>query len=390
MGSSVGAAAAQYQQIYAFGSAPDADGVIGALSVGAGGALYGVTDTGGLHNHGAVFSLTPPATPDADWTESVIWSFKVQAYGQAGNPAMPGLAIDSSGNLYGATQVAGSTGEGTIFELSPASEGWNQSILWTFHGDDGAQPEAGLLRAPDGALYGTTSAGGSLSDGTTFKLRNGGRLETLYNFAGSPDGADPRGGLTPTPAGGALFGNTNSGGATGCGTVYELTFIAGVWQESPIFSFGAQPDGCNPQGNLVSDRNGVLYGTTNTGGSLGFGTVFSLTPPASPGGSWTEDVLYSFVGGTQSSDDGAYPSGGIVIGPRGVLYGTTRQGGGINDGYGAVYSVAPPVAPGGPWVETVLQAFQFPGSALSPQGPLTLHNGVLYGTTTNTVFSLIP
>ena len=139
----------------------------------------------------------------------------------------------------------------------------------------------------------------------------------------------------------------------GCGVVFQLTppsTPGGAWTENVIYSFtGVNGDGAIPsQGSLVVDKNGVIYGTTECGGTgtsahfpcavntlTGSGTVFSLTPPAAPGGAWTKTIVHSFTGGT----DGAVPIAGLTLGPNGVFYGTASQGG--SSGNGTVFSIIP-------------------------------------------------
>jgi uncharacterized repeat protein (TIGR03803 family) len=174
--------------------------------------------------------------------------------------------------------------------------------------------------------------------------------------------------------------------AFGCGR------RGGAWTEATIFTFTGGADGGVPIGNLATDSNGVLYGTTNYGGSGNHGTVYSLTPPASPGSAWTETVLYRFSG-----PDGAVPNGGVLLGAGGVLYGSTEYGNTAKAG--VVYSLSPPTSPGGAWTETMLHTFPmttvwggpYPGPLA--QGP----DGVLYGATSlggadqhGSVFALKP
>ena len=137
---------------------------------------------------------------------------------------------------------------------------------------------------------------------------------------------------------------------------------------------------------------GVLYGTTIYGGAFESGTVFSLRPPSTPGGAWTEQDLYTFTGGS----DGQYPHGGITIGSGGVLYGTTYNGG--TAGLGTVFSLTPPAIPGGAWTESVLHSFVENGVGVFPATGVALGpGGIIYGTTgyggphnSGTVFSLTP
>jgi uncharacterized repeat protein (TIGR03803 family) len=162
---------------------------------------------------------------------------------------------------------------------------------------------------------------------------------------------------------------------------------------SVLHNFGASGDGTYPDAPLVMGSDGVLYGVTVEGGTgvcpgvTGCGIVFSLTPPASGAGPWTESVLYNFVGG---SSDGALPSG-LSMGSDGVLYGTTGYGGSgsCSDPYlgltgcGTIFSLAPPVSPGGPWTETLLYGFAGGTSdgAMPRAAAIMGAGGVLYGTT---------
>jgi len=160
--------------------------------------------------------------------------------------------------------------------------------------------------------------------------------------------------------------------------------------------------GIAAQAGVVIGSGGVLYGTTPFGGTgtclEGCGTVFSLTPPASPGGAWAETVIYSFAGGS----DGSGPSAGVVIGGGGMLYGTTVSGGAgaCDGGCGTVYSLVPPTSRGGVWTETVLYTFKggIYEDGILPEARVVIGSGgVLYSTTvgsgtsaTGTVFSLAP
>lgn len=150
-------------------------------------------------------------------------------------------------------------------------------------------------------------------------------------------------------------------------------------------SSGPSVDGANPVSKLVVGANGVLFGTTQDGGAAGAGTIFSLTPPASPGGKWTEVVIYNFQTDFSGKGDGTYPSAAVVIGSGGVLYGTTIYGGNNSFcsgvGCGTVFSLTPPASPSGQWTETVLHVFSGSDGAY-PYGDVVIGNGgVLYGTT---------
>jgi hypothetical protein len=157
-------------------------------------------------------------------------------------------------------------------------------------------------------------------------------LTTLHNFTGytTGDGSLPFAQNLPMDANGAIYGTTAGGGSTQWGTVFQLvppTNQGGTWTENVIYTFQGTGDGAQPQSGLVFDAKGNLYGATMFGGNLqacggGCGTIYQLAPPAQPGGTWTHTVLYTFQGGF----DGFRP-GALVLGQNGSLFGTTQQGG---------------------------------------------------------------
>ena len=147
--------------------------------------------------------------------------------------------------------------------------------------------------------------------------------KVLWSFGGNGDGSTPTGNLI-VDAAGNLYGVTILGGTNNTGTVFELSPDGkGGWTESVLYSFGPQGsgDGDQPQASLVMDKSGNLYGTTISGGSNDFGTVFRLSPKA--GGGWTETILYDFA----PTGDGRYPTTDLVLDANGNLYGTTGSGG---------------------------------------------------------------
>ena len=326
-----------------------ADGVCpeAGLIFDAAGNLYGTTVGGGTYNAGTVFELTPAG--GGVWTEKVLHSF----VGNSSDGWWPsdGLIFDAAGNLYGTTTTGGTSvysctgGCGTVFELSPAADGsWTERVLYNFGGPpDGAVPHDGLIFDAAGNLYGTTYAGGAYSCGqyangcgTVFELSpigDGNWAESvLWSFGNGEDGAIPTAGLIFDTAG-DLYGTTGAGGSGGGGTVFELSPSQG-W-EQVLYNFrNTYPpmDGVGPEGGVIFDALGNLYGTTELGGSQDSGTVFELSP--SGGGTWTEQLLYNFDGGS-----GAIPWAGLIF-RGGNLYGTTTQGG--NYGNGTVFELVRP------------------------------------------------
>jgi uncharacterized repeat protein (TIGR03803 family) len=168
-----------------------------------------------------------------------------------------------------------------VFEVSAAGV---ETILHQFQGstkNDGADPIASLIMDGQGNLYGTTFYGGASGRGTVFQITPAGTETVLYSFKGSPDGAGPSGSLL-LDGQGNLFGTTAGGGAHGHGAVFEITNSG---TETVLYSFAGSPDGHEPKDGLAMDAQGNLYGTTYGGGNNsstcaveGCGVVFEITP----------------------------------------------------------------------------------------------------------------
>jgi len=369
------------------------------------GNFYGTTIYGGSSacnngidggGCGVVYKLAPPATPGGAWTETVLHYFTGGADG-----AFPyygaKLIFDANGNIYGTAAQGGALqpecdggfGCGVVFELSP---GGTETVLYTFCSQpgcsDGRQPGSGLIFDNNGNLYGTTPYGGQFDQGEVFKLSppaitGGAWTETvLYNFTGGADGAFPFAPLI-LDSNGNLYGTASADGAAGNGVVFK---VAPNGTETVLYTFTGAPDGSTPCAGLIFDANGNLYSNTEWGGISNLGTVFQLAPPATPGGAWTETVLYSFAG-----PDGARPYFGthLLFDANGNIYGQTDEGGATTgtcagsycEGYGAVFKLAPPATPGGAPTETVLFSFPFGGGQPKQVDLFADGNGNLYGTT---------
>jgi len=206
----------------------------------------------------------------------------------------------------------------------------------------------------------------------------------LYSFSGSCGGGFAIGGVT-LDQNGRIYGTTAYGGAHNGGAVYRLAREGEGWICSPLYGFGYQDqDGSNPYAGVVFGPGGLLYGTTSDYGAYGYGTVFSLQPPASACKSflcpWLETILYNFTGGA----DGAYPGyGKLTFDQAGNLYGTTLYGGARGDG--AVFKLTPS---GSGWTESVI--WDFPNSGTPLSGVIFDSAGNLYGTTPSMVYELSP
>jgi uncharacterized repeat protein (TIGR03803 family) len=336
--------------LYRFQGGSDGSAPSAALIADRHGNLYSTTSSGGAHGQGTVFELVRPISSAMTWTHRVLYSFKGNPSGSGdGDGAVPsGLVFDAAGNLYGTTDQGGfcvtSDGItncfGSVFELAPSSQGgaWAEYVLYRFHEIGLNDPHGSVILDGHGNLYGTTyTSGVSPYIGGVFKLSppsEGERMwteSTLFAF-NLTDGGAPNGSLIFDSAGN-LYGTTLIGGTSGYGTAFELSPRAsgnGTWTETVLHNFLTNGDGNSPLANLIFDKQGNLFGTDWWGGEFGTydGTVFQLTPPSSLGGEWTETTLHSFGSDNGSSDDGSEPRGGLIFGLDGALYGTASQGGG--------------------------------------------------------------
>lgn len=353
-----------------------------ALTPGPNGVYYGTTDVGGASGNGTVFQLIPAAAGQSGWSQKVIHTFTGPP---DGSTPSSGLLLGKDGALYGVTGNGGIAGDGVVFMLTPPASGqgnWTETILYNFGGgNDGIAPYGTLIADGNGVLYGSTAGGGSANAGVVFSLTPpaAGQKEwteaVLYTFQGKPDGVSPTNGMIRDDTG-ALYGMTSAGGATGNGIVYRLTAPATggtPWSETILYNFTGSPDGSFPNGGLVLDRNGILYGATFGGGTSGWGTIFTLTPPVAGQSEWSESVLYSFSGGV----DGGSPDNTPVLGPNGAVYGTNN----FNSlGYGTVFVLTPPTPGQSAWTEATLVNFDWTNGA-NPIGLVLNANGALTGTT---------
>jgi uncharacterized repeat protein (TIGR03803 family) len=332
----------------------------------AAGNLYGTTFGAGAFSGGTVFKLDPSNN------ETVLHNFWAGKWGV--NPG-GGLAQDASGNLYGTTRTGGDLrcndnrgyGCGTVFKLDTTG---HLTVLQRFHGWDGDGPNATLLFDPvAGSLYGTTVLGGGANRGTVFRVDIAtGHLTVLKSFPSSF--GNPYGGVV-LDAAGNLYGTTGFGGGTkcDCGTVFKLDAARDF---SILLDFNGA-NGSAPEGGVVLDTAGNLYGATIGGGnaacSQGCGVVFKLNLASD-----RETVLYSFSG----LADGAFPAAGVIRDSAGNLYGTTRLGGktkSAGGGFGVVFKLDTSLT------ETVLHTFSSKDGA-QPQASLLRDTaGNLYGTT---------
>jgi len=371
----VAAQAQTFQVIHNFAGGATGDAPNAGVIRDQAGNLYGTTGYGGNYTSacnyegtqtgcGVIYKLSPHGP---GWVFNVLSSFD----GANGYFPWQLISIARDGTLYGTTAYGGPVhcesflpGCGTIFRLQPPASfcrsvscSWTLSEVHQFVGSpsDGGFPEIGSLTLDSsGNFYGTTEIGGAYDEGIVYELsptHNGWTMSVQFNFLGTY-GRNPQGGVV-FDAAGNMYGVTSAGGASDDGAVYELTNIGSEWGEYLLHSFNHQTDGVTPTGNLVMDASGNLYGTT-TGDAVTEGNVWELSPA---NGSWNLSVLHSFPGAS------AGPVGGLLMDSAGNLYGASR----IN-GWGNVFKLSPD---NGGWSYTSLHDFTggvdggFPASNLA-------------------------
>jgi len=317
----------------------------GGLVVDGGGTLYGTTYGGGSSGHGLVYYAY---FSNHQWNLVTLHAFLGKAVGDGEEPET-GLTLAPNGTLYGTTDWGGSKGDGAVYKLVPSGTGkWQYTVIYSFDFTHGMQPLTALALDSGGNLYGTTAQGGtgckSGGCGVAYMLtpdKAGGWAQTvLWNFKGGKDGSAPQGNLV-VGSDGAVYGTTRAGGNGkcyknyGCGVIFKLQLTTvkkkTVWTETILYTFTGVKDGGNSYGGLTI-YNGNLYGTTTWGGANGWGTVFELNPS---GKKPVFTTLYSFAGGS----DAAVPKGALIFDPSGNLYGTSQIGG--NPGNGTVFELTP-------------------------------------------------
>jgi uncharacterized protein (TIGR03437 family) len=430
-----------FTTLHSFDRAEDGEDLYAGLVQATNGNLYGTTWLGGANNGGTVFEITPSGTlttlynfcsqtncPDGSdlyaglvqGTDGNFYGttsaggrdvscngksgcgtiFKINSSGTLTTlytfcPASPctdgatpygALVQGIDGNFYGTTEYGGIMGSGglsgfgTIFKITPSG---TLTTLHSFVGTDGANPYAALVQGADGNFYGTTSADGGSVYGTVFKITPSGTLTTLHSFV-ETDGRSPQSGLVQGTDGN-FYGTTLYGGAQGscraatlCGTVFKIT-PTGTF--TSLYSFCSEsgcPDGADPYTRLIQGTDGNFYGTTESGGANGDGTIFKITP----GGTLT--TLYSFCSQAGCAD-GSEPYAVLIQATDGNLYGTTYEGGTNNDG--TVFRLTIPAGSEAPVVTLVANAeggnatiaantwVEIKGSNLAPSGDTRIWQG---------------
>jgi uncharacterized repeat protein (TIGR03803 family) len=391
-----------YTNLYSFGGSPtDGSSPLAGLVQGSDGNFYGTTAGGGTNLNcdggcgtvfkfdvnttnctfsinptnavfnasGGSYSVSVTAPNGCTWTATNNAGFITITSGSSdsgnGTVNYNVAANTTSNSLTGTLTIAGQM-------LTVTQSASPETILYSFGGGYPPavhQPVAGLVQGSDGNFYGTTSSGGGTcvdctGAGAVFRISPSGGYTTLYSFVQyTTDGESPEAGLVQG-SDDNFYGTTYSGGTVGAGTVFRIS-PSGSY--TSLYSFVGLPvDGQNPQAGLVQGSDGNFYGTTEAGGSASVGTVFRISPSGS------ETLLYSFG---SSPNDGYYPKDGLVQGSDGNFYGTTYEGG--TNGYGTVFRISPSGN------ETTLHSFgSSPTDGHLPEAGLVQgSDGNFYGTT---------
>jgi uncharacterized repeat protein (TIGR03803 family) len=348
-----------YQRLRSF-DGPSGSQPASGMVEGSDGLLYGATFSGGSNNNrGTVFQMRKDGTGFL-----VLRHF---ANDDQGNRPVGRVIGGTDGALYGTTSSGGTNNAGTVFKLNKDGSGY--SVLRSFGGtyEDGKNPQTGVIEGSDGLLYGTTYGAGASVPGNVFRIsKDGSAFSVLHRFEGTADGQFPWGELLEA-SDGFLYGTTYSGttGSSLFGTVFRISKDGSAYQILHLFSYLVPANGLYPYGGLMEATDGQLYGTTSAGGSAGnYGTVFKIEKSGSG-----YQVIFSFTG------DGAAPRGSLLEGPSGALYGVTYDGGiGTN---GTVFTLN---TNGSNY--TVLHRFADGGDGKKPYGNLlSATDGAIYGTT---------
>jgi len=357
MAGAIPAQAQTFNVLYNFEGYSSKDGAQpNGLVRGPNGYLYGTTGSGGEVDEGTVFRIAP-----GGGRYGIMWSFGNHINAVDGDGTAAPLVLASNGYFYGTTLSnpgggSGNGSDGVVFRMTPGGALAPIHNFCDIVQNDicvgGLGTQGALMQARNGYLYGTTSGAGAFNQGTIFKMTPGGAVTTLYSFCGTldqgtcVDGAGHISGLVQGPNG-ELYGTTLDGGTAAPGTVGDGTIfqISPAGKFSTLYNFCIQAncaDGAQPQFGVIVGPDGNLYGTTGTGGAVGLGTFFTITPA----GHLT--TLYSFCT-APSCSDGAVPQG-IILGSDGNFYGTTASGG---SNYGTIFQMTPA------GVLTTLHSFDF-------------------------------
>ena len=370
-----------FSTLYSFQGGTDGDLPNSTVAIAADGSLYGTTFQGGGDDCygegcGTVWNLRPPAlvckTVLCPWTETVLYRFP-NLLGNNGSFPVGALTFDAAGNLYGVASVGGIDGYGLVYKMTRSGGGWTESAIYIFDASN-STPTGGVIFDSAGNLYGTTSQGGANGFGAVYQLTpsGGGWTQTvLHSFQNASDGSYS--GDLVFDGAGNLYGATFDGGPNGGGTVYQMVKSNGSWTFNLLHGFSGAGFGGQLGGALLLDHAGNVYGATVYGGDANAGTIFELSPS---GGGWAYTTLHSFE---FDSSGGQFPNGSMVLDGSGNIYGTTQTGGSGNPGDGVIFEISPaamyttsfpltenPVAENGNWSNGLASGLDWQNCATTP------------------------
>ncbi|HFA48106.1 MAG TPA: hypothetical protein ENJ95_03715 [Bacteroidetes bacterium] len=294
-------------------SQQDGNRPLGTLLEASDGKIYGTASSGGNDFNGIVFSMEKDGS-----------NFQLLRGFAANDGKSPGqgsyLLEAANGMLYGVNPTGGTNNGGTVYRLNKDGSGF--SVIHHFDLQNGARPQTGLAQTANGNLIGTATMGGAKNVGTIFSIDvNGDSYATVHEFDNSnANGYNPV--SQPTLAADEHIYNTAFyGGSNGMGTVYRTQKNGTNFEVLHEFAFA---EGANPSGKLLESSDGMLYGTTKKGGSFGNGTIYRLNPA-----NLQFELLHHFE---LLGESGALPSGRLIEDANGMIFGTTQSGGANGSG----------------------------------------------------------
>ena len=325
--------------------------------------------TGGL-----VFVLVSAGAGNTAASAQTLITLSSFNEGNGAGPAFGSLILDTRGNLFGTTQYGGASGVGTVFEIAKTSRGYasTPTTLVTFNNTNGAYPEAGLILDAKGDLFGTTQSGGASGDGTVFEIANQCVADDETKQPQDQDQGDQE-------------------GHEDCPEHFSRRYAS---TPTTLVSFD-NTNGASPAASLIANANGDLFGTTEAGGAYGDGTVFEMANQCvaadetkqpqdqedhkdcpehfSRRYASTPTTLISF-----DDTNGAYPAASLIADAKGDLFGTTEKGG--DSGAGTVFEIAK-TSSGYASTPTTLVSFDFTNGAFPVASLIADASGDLFGTT---------
>lgn len=317
------------------------------------GLLYGMTYAGGVSGDGVIYSFEA-----GTGIYTLLYEFNTS--GEGGKP-YGRLFLASDGALYGTTSAGGTHGEGVLFNYDIDQDLF--SVRINFDGANGAYPNGSLIEY-EGYLYGVTTDGGVSDEGLLFRYdKTANIIAKLADFYGSDYGKHPYGTLTIGP-GGKLFGQTYMGGKFGGGIMFDYNTETSVFTKR--FDFMESDDGANNIGGMMLGLDGWVYGTTREGGEYDGGTIFRIDPATREFENLYDFDIYSY---------GAYPESKLMQASDGYYYGVTPNGGTVDDGVIYRFDANNNIL-------TVLEDLFTPSEGSKPSGPpVQAVDGFLYGLT---------